>query len=202
MCHSVVSFGMIELGRGKGSHILPAPPCEKPPQFAGGGAMSGFGFHCGMVPYTPPPPVCRENVVFITKAWSSGIRTSAERSGYTKLSGRFRRRPSSLRGQGKSSQVILTPFFSSPFSCLTRPILSRLPLRRKSGAHGLSKSRPLLVFSSPRTLYPEAVRRDRARTLLSAHMTCCLIIDPPLPSPLPSPSTLPNKLASTGQHIQ
>ena len=35
--------------------------------------MSGFGFHCGMVPYTPPPPVCRENVVFITKAWSSGI---------------------------------------------------------------------------------------------------------------------------------
>ena len=40
--------------------------------------MSGFGFHCGMVPYTPPPPVCRENVVFITKAWSSGIRTSAE----------------------------------------------------------------------------------------------------------------------------
>jgi hypothetical protein len=30
-----------------------------------------------MVPYTPPPPVCRENVVFITKAWSSGIRTSA-----------------------------------------------------------------------------------------------------------------------------
>ena len=35
--------------------------------------MSGFGFHCGMVPYTPPPPVCRENVVFITKAWSRGI---------------------------------------------------------------------------------------------------------------------------------
>ena len=41
--------------------------------------MSGFGFHCGMVPYTPPPPVCRENVVFITKAWSSGIRGALSR---------------------------------------------------------------------------------------------------------------------------
>ena len=101
--------------------------------------MSGFGFHCGMVPYTPPPPVCRENVVFITKAWSSGI-GRARRSGHTKMSGRFRRRPSSLLGQGKSSKVILTPFFSSPFSCLKRPILADfLFVVRVALIHGLSK---------------------------------------------------------------
>ena len=72
--------------------------------------MSGFGFHCGMVPYTPPPPVCRENVVFITKAWSSGI-GRARRCVHLDALHRvgFPGRPTLRRlGQGKSTQVAQT----------------------------------------------------------------------------------------------